>query len=73
MFIEIPKPDDIDDEIINLTGRINEYRIIIRRSYFNLDSKIRPYYTPKEVKLIDEVKFQNNFDGFGNDSKQGKY
>lgn len=73
MFIEIPKPDCINDEIMNLTGRINEYRIILRRSYFNLDSKIRPYYTPKEVKLVDEVKFQNNFDGFGNPSNEGNY
>jgi len=72
MFIEIPKPKNIHDEIIGLTSKINEYRIIIRRSFFNLDSKIRPYYAPKEVRLIDEVKFQNDFDGLGNPKSDGK-
>ena len=71
MFIEIPKPDLINDEVMNLTERINEYRIVLRRSHFNLDSKIRPYYTPKEIKLVDELKFQNNFEGFGSSSKEG--
>lgn len=71
MFIEIPKLEAINDEVMSLTERINEYRIVLRRSHFNLDSKIRPYYTPKEVKLVDEVKFQNNFEGFGNPSTEG--
>lgn len=71
LFIEIPKPSQVHNEVMNLTGRINEYRVIIRRSFFNLDSKIRPYYAPKEVRLVDDARFQNDFNGLGSDKTEG--
>jgi len=71
MFIEIPKSGQIHNETMALTEKINEYRIIIRRSFYNLDSKIRPYYAPREVRLVDEVKFQEEFNGMGNSGAKG--
>lgn len=70
-FIEIPKPSNLHNEVMNLTEKINEYRIIIRRSFYNLDSKIRPYYAPQEVRLVDEVQFQSDFEGIGSSNLQG--
>jgi hypothetical protein len=73
MFIEIPKTSNIHHETMSLTEKINEYRIIIRRSFYNLDSKIRPYYAPREVRLVDEVKFEEEFDGLGSPKCEGRF
>lgn len=70
-FIEIPKPTQLHGEVMALTEKINEYRVVIRRSFFNLDSKIRPYYAPKEVRLLDEARFQSDFDGLGEAPGEG--
>lgn len=71
LFIEIPKSSNIIQETMNLTEKINEYRIIIRNSVTNLDTKIRPYYVPREVRLEDQAKFEEEFEGTGSPNSQG--
>ena len=72
LFIEIPKTNNIGNEVQSLDEKIYEYRIIINRSFYNLDSKIRSYYAPREVRLVDEVRFEEEFDGLGNPKTDGK-
>lgn len=71
IFLEIPKSEEIHNEILNLTEKINEYRIVVRRSYFNLDAKIKPYYFPRRIKAADQVRFNGDFSGLGATEKEG--
>lgn len=72
LFLEIPKSNKTQTEIERLGEKILEFRKVIRRSYFNLDAKIRPYYVPTQIKASYNMDFKTDFSGMGNDKKKSK-
>ena len=62
IFIEIPKPEFMDDKIHEMTSTVHDLRIVIRKGYSDLNDKIRVYYTPQEI-VVKEIGFGGNDDG----------
>lgn len=72
LFLEIPTTSKMKNEIDGLGEKILEFRKVIRRSYFNLDAKIRPYYVPIEVKASYTMDFKIDYSGMGNGKTKSK-
>lgn len=73
MFLEIPQPNHLHNELISLDEKIGELRIVIRKSFFNLDEKLKIYYNSREIEEDKNIYQGNDFYGSGDKPQKGIY
>lgn len=71
MFLEIPQPNHLHNELLSLDEKIGELRIVIRKSYFNLDEKLKVYYDTRLIEEDENVYQENDFYGGVDSSQKG--
>lgn len=72
MYLEIPQKEKLHNEILSLDEKIGELRIVMRKSFFNLDEKLKVYYKARKIEQSDENIFNNDFYGLGDSKDKSK-